>query len=57
MLVSMMDVKLIVTLPMKIITSYIITSLITHHIGLTVILAIMPVSTFITALFYIYFTA
>ena len=49
MLVSMMDVKLITTLPMKIITSYIITSLIAHHIGLSVILAIMSVSTFITA--------
>ena len=49
MLVSMMDVKLIMTLPMKIITSYIITSLITLHIGLAMILAIMSVSTFITA--------
>ena len=49
MLVSMMDVKLIATLPMKIITSYIITSLIAHHIGLSVILAIMSVSTFISA--------
>ena len=49
MLVSMMDVKLIMALPMKIITSYIITSLIAHHIGLAVILAIMSVSTFITA--------
>ena len=49
MLVSMMDVKLIMTLPMKIITSYIITSLIALHIGLDVILAIISASTFIAA--------